>query len=474
MNEQIPDNNDSMEFNNSETEQNRVTLNTNEESSEEATEVHAENNSETVKTAAIALTADAAATEDAGDTAKESRNGAAKSAENEKMLGSSATVVSAPPNRNKRFSKFAAIAGISLVSAIVGSLTTVAAIPYIYPNTSTNTQLSSVQGTTKSALPVSNASSNLTNFPVAQIAKAVGPTVVGVSNFQTSRGFGGNSGLQEAGSGSGFVVDAKKGYIVTNNHVIDGAQKNTVSLSDGRNVDAKLVGADARTDLAVLQISDTANLTAVSLGDSSKLVVGEPVVAIGNPGGNDFARSVTTGVVSATNRTLNIQGEASFNLIQTDAAINPGNSGGPLVNYQGQVIGITSAKYAQQGFEGMGFAIPISDAMPTIQQLINSGVAKHPALLVSVNDQYVNYAQTNNQPLGAYIADVVANGPAAKAGITKGDVITKINDGQVQNSSDLVRELYKYNVGDKVTITFVRNGQTHQVQATLGEISSNQ
>lgn len=165
---------------------------------------------------------------------------------------------------------------------------------------------------------------------------------------------------------------------------------------------------------------------------------------------------------------------SGFNLIQTDAAINPGNSGGPLADYQGRIIGITSAKYAEQGFEGMGFAIPISNAMPTIQQLINSGVAKHPALLVSVNDQYVSYAQTNNQPLGAYISEVVENGPAAKAGITKGDVITKINEGQVLNSSDLVRELYKYNVGDKITVTFVRDGQTHEVQTTLGEISSNQ
>jgi serine protease Do len=312
------------------------------------------------------------------------------------------------------------------------------------------------------------------NFPVAQISKNVGPAVVGVSNFQSSRSSLGTSGLQEAGSGSGFIIDAKKGFIATNNHVIDGAQKITVSLSDGRNLEAKVIGADPRTDLAVLQILDVSNLTAVNLGDSSKVEVGEPVVAIGNPGGNEFARSVTTGVISATNRTLPLQGEASFGLLQTDAAINPGNSGGPLVNYQGQVIGINSVKYAEPGFEGMGFSIPISDAMPTIQQLIKFGVAKHPALLVSTNDQYTNYAKSNNKPLGAYISEVTPNGPAAKAGIVKGDVITKINNGQVQNSSDLIRELYKNNVGGKVTITYNRNGQTNQVQATLGEVSSNQ
>lgn len=368
--------------------------------------------------------------------------------------------------------KIAAITSLCLVSAIIGGLTTAATLPYIYPSNSTS--LTQTTAKTSSTTPIVNLSTNQTNFPVAQIAKNIGPAVVGVSNFQSSQGFFGNSDLQETGSGSGFIIDAQKGYIVTNNHVIDGAQKITVSLSDGRNLVAKVVGADPRTDLAVLQISDTKNLTAAKLGDSSKLEVGEPVVAIGNPGGNDFARSVTTGVVSALNRTLAIQGEASFNLIQTDAAINPGNSGGPLVDYQGQVIGINSAKYAQSGFEGMGFSIPISDALPTIQQLIATGVAKHPALLVSIDDQYINYAQSNNKPLGAYISSVTPNGPAAKAGIIKGDVITKINNVQVQNSTDLVHELYKYNVGTKITITYIRDGQTKQVQATLGEVSSNQ
>lgn len=371
-----------------------------------------------------------------------------------------------------------AIAGLCLASAFIGGLTTVASLPYIYSNSFSTAQTSSVQtpmlGT--SAVPVSNAISNSTQFPVEQIAKSVGPAVVGVSNFQSAQGFNRNnsgSGLQEVGSGSGFIIDAQKGYIATNNHVIDAAQKITVSLSDGRTLDAKLVGADPRTDLAVLQISDTNNLTAVTLGDSTNLVVGEPVVAIGNPGGNDFARSVTTGVISATNRTLAIQGEDSFGLIQTDAAINPGNSGGPLVDYQGQVIGINSAKYAQTGFEGMGFSIPISDALPTLQQLMQTGTAKHPALLVSVNDQYNTYAQGNNLPQGAYISNVTAGGPADKAGILKGDVITKINDSQVQSSADLVRQLYKYKVGDKLSVTLSRNGKTQVVQATLGEVSSN-
>ncbi|HBV87827.1 MAG TPA: trypsin [Desulfosporosinus sp.] len=361
-----------------------------------------------------------------------------------------------------------ALASLCLMSAVIGGLTTVAAVPYIYPiNISSPTQ-TTASGFTQ----VSNVTAPETNFPVAQIAKDVGPAVVGVSNFQTSRGFSGNSGLQQAGNGSGFIVNAEKGYIVTNNHVIEGAQKITVSLSDGRTLDAKLIGADPRTDLAVLQISDTTNLTAVELGDSSVVEVGESVIAIGNPVGDEFARSVTTGVISATNRALNLQGVEAHNLIQTDAAINPGNSGGPLVNYQGQVIGINSVKYAATGFEGMGFAIPISDALPTINQLIKSGVAKHPALLVSTDDQYNSYATINNKPQGAYIASVLPNGPASKAGIKNGDVITMVNDVKVEDPSDLIRELYKNNVGDKVTITYIRDERTQQVEVILGELAS--
>lgn len=387
---------------------------------------------------------------------------------NTEQKAESTYFVQQPIAKDKPKRKLAAIAGICLISAVVGGLTTVAAVPYIYPDKTS----APLQTANTSYTQVSNLSSSSTDFPVEAIAKNVGPAVVGVANFQSSRGFSFDSNLQEVGSGSGFIIDAKKGYIATNNHVIEGAQKITVSLSDGRTVDAKLIGADPRTDLAVLQISDTSNLTAVTIGDSSKVQVGESVVAIGNPGGDEFARSVTTGVISATNRNLDLQGEASYNLIQTDAAINPGNSGGPLVNYQGQVIGINSAKYAQTGFEGMGFAIPISDAMPTLQQLIDTGVAKHPALLVTTDDQYNDYAKVNSKPQGAYISGVQLNGPAGKAGIQRGDIITKVDNVQIQNSSDLVRELYKHKVNEKVSITFIRDGQTKNVDVTLGELSS--
>lgn len=325
---------------------------------------------------------------------------------------------------------------------------------------------------------------NTSSYPVVTIAENVGPTVVTISNFQSvsSQGFifggsGFNSGndnnLIEVATGSGFIIDASNGYIVTNNHVIEGAKKISVSLSDGRNLDASLIGADSRTDLAVIKINDTSNITAVNIGDSSKLQVGEPVVAIGNPGGEEFAGSVTAGVVSATNRTLDIQGESSFNLIQTDAAINPGNSGGPLVNYLGQVIGINSAKFQKTGFEGMGFAIPISDAIPTIQQLIQRGYASHAGLSVQISSQYTKeYAAQKGWPIGAYIIKIVAGGPADQAGLKEGDIITKFDDKTISDSAELTHELFKHSSGDKVKLTYYRNGATQDITVTLVEIKS--
>jgi serine protease Do len=369
------------------------------------------------------------------------------------------------------------VACLCIFSAIGGGVATIG-FSDLHGSTISSTSTLSPKFSSAMSPTVRLSTDQSSNYPTVQIAQEVGPAVVNITNYQsidnTFDGFQfGSSGLQEVDSGSGFIIDAKNGYIVTNNHVIAGAQKIMVNLSDGRNVQAKVVGADPLTDLAVLQIS-APNLIAVHLGDSTKLQVGEPVVAIGNPGGIQFARSETAGIISATNRMLDLQGEDSFNLIQTDAAINPGNSGGPLVNYQGEVIGINSAKFDEQGFEGMGFAIPISDALPTIEQLIKTGAAEHPALMVSINDQYDSYAQYNGLPQGAYIASVTPNGPADKAGLQAQDVITEIDDYTVHNSADLVHALYQYKVGDKVTVTFIRDGQTKKVQITLGEISSNQ
>ena len=372
-------------------------------------------------------------------------------------------------NNSGRRRGFFSTVVVALISALLGGVIAVAMVPAIYGTKAPTNQVVLNGGPTN---PTVN-TGEVTNFPVAQIAKATGPAVVGIANFKSTGAIFGGSALTEVASGSGFIIDAKNGYIVTNNHVVAGAEKIVVSLADGRNIDAKLVGSDPRTDLAVVQIADTKDLIATKQGDSAKLQVGEPVVAIGNPGGQEFARSVTTGVISATNRILNIEGEASFNLIQTDAAINPGNSGGPLVNYQGEVIGINSAKNQETGFEGMGFAIPISDALPTITQLIEKGYASHPGLNVQIDPRYTaEYASQKGSPAGAYVAKVTPGGPADKAGIRIADVLTKINGKDIKSSLGLTHELFKYKPGDTVTVTIFRENKTMDVSVTLVEIKS--
>lgn len=371
------------------------------------------------------------------------------------------------------------IALVVIISSLVSGVTALAVAPILYQDISSAQALQFVQAqagdsskdTSVTTLSTEILANNTAEYPVVQIAKVVGPAVVGISNFQNRGNMFGRTGeMTEVGSGSGFIIDSKKGLIVTNNHVIEDGEKIVVSLADGRNITGELVGADTRTDLAVIRIQAD-NLTEISIGDSSLAQVGEPVVAIGNPGGEDFARSVTTGVISATNRFLSLEGEASFNLLQTDAAINPGNSGGPLVNYNGKVIGINSAKNSEDGYEGMGFAIPITDAMPIISQLIEKGYAVHPGLLVSIDSRYtVEWASQRGWPAGVYLSSVSSDGPAYQAGLQAGDVLTKINGVEITTSHELNHQLFKYKVGDTVTVTYYRQGQTKDVKIILAEL----
>lgn len=375
-------------------------------------------------------------------------------------------------DRNERKPRIISTVLLAVISAILGGLIAVVLVPAIYPQ---NDILNSGNNVVLQQGPVPPVTSDggAGQSPVINIASTVGPTVVGVANFQYRGSIFGGGGMSEVGSGSGFIIDAKNGYIVTNNHVVEGAEKLMISLADGRDISGTLVGADPRTDLAVVKIEDTKDLKAVQLGDSNKLRVGESVVAIGNPGGREFARTVTTGVVSATDRFLMLQGEASFNLIQTDAAINPGNSGGPLVNYGGQVVGINSAKQDAPGFEGMGFAIPISDALPVVKQIIEKGYASHPALEVNIDDRYTEeYASYKGWPAGCYIAKVQFDGAAAKAGLQAGDIVTAVNGVTITNSLELTHQLFKYKPGDKVKVTYFRGGDTKTVDIALGEIRS--
>ena len=282
----------------------------------------------------------------------------------------------------RRAAQMKTILATGFAGAVIGGFLSAGVIvPICTAGVASKPALSSVteqQSSGSLNAPYAPASSS---YPVVDVAKKTVPAVVTICNFQSianpesqpENNDLNNNNLIQMGSGSGFIIDANQGYIVTNYHVIEGAKKLLVCLANGDRVYGTLVGADASTDLAVIKLSSPKNLTAVELGDSSQIQVGEPVVVIGNPYGDELAGSVTTGIVSAVKR--NLPDESRFDLIQTDAAINPGNSGGPLLNYRGQVIGINSAKYSQAGVEGIGFAIPITEAMPVIRELIEKGYA---------------------------------------------------------------------------------------------------
>jgi len=334
-------------------------------------------------------------------------------------------------------------------------------------------------------LPLSSDNNNF-NL-ITNIAKIVSPSVVGIdTSVSYSNGY--RSALVPEGSGSGIIIDSQ-GYIVTNNHVVDGASKITVNLSDGRKFPAQLIGKDAKTDLAVLKINAT-NLIPAKLGDSSKLEVGELAVAIGNPLGESFAGTVTAGIISGLNR--NLQSDyGPVNLIQTDAAINPGNSGGPLVNSNGEVIGITSVKLTSTGgsdtqdpfgmfqsqstpVEGMGFAIPINEAKPIIDELIKHGYVERPVMGVSVQEVTSQDAAQYNIPVGLYIAQVQQGSGADAAGLQAGDVITAVDGTKVDTFDSLQSIISKHKVGDTITVTFWRNGKTLTTKVKLMSSSNAQ
>lgn len=316
----------------------------------------------------------------------------------------------------------------------------------------------------QSATPVANSDKKL--LSVVEIAKKVGPTVVGINIKTQSISIFGR--MQEAeGSGSGIILTAD-GYIVTNNHVIDGANSITVVLSDGKEYDAKLTGADSRTDLAVIKI-DASNLPYATLGNSSDLQVGELAVAIGNPLGNELAGTVTGGYISALNRSI-IVDDKEFNLIQTDAAINPGNSGGALVNNYGEVIGINSVKMSAEGVEGIGFAIPIDTAKPIIEDLKTSGyVTGRPVIGIGGRNVTQQDSVYYNIPVGIYVSQISPYSAAEKAGMQIGDVIIEFNGEKVTTVDELNGKKEAYKVGDTVTLTYVRNGETRKSNLTLTE-----
>ena len=297
------------------------------------------------------------------------------------------------------------------------------------------------------------------NTPIVAAAKKVGPAVVGITNKAYVRDIFNRVQLTERGTGSGVIYD-KSGLIATNNHVVEGASEIIVSLTDGRSVKGKVLGADAATDLAVVKIDEN-NLPVADFGDSSTLQVGEPAIAIGNPLGLEFRGSVPAGVISALNRSIQL-GERKFDLIQTDAAINPGNSGGALVNMYGQVIGINSSKIAQ-GYEGIGFAIPINSAKEIVDKLIANGyVPGRPKLGVTyyaANQQssYRMIVQLKELPAGTLvIKSINSDSDLANTDARAGDMIIAVNGKDLDNSNTLLELIEKSKVGDTLTLTLCR------------------
>lgn len=306
------------------------------------------------------------------------------------------------------------------------------------------------------------------NTPVVQAAKTVGPAVVGITNKAVVRDWF-NMPVETEGVGSGAIFRSD-GYIVTNNHVIDGAKELIVSLSDGRSLKGKVVGADETTDLAVVKV-DAANLPTAKFADSDQIVVGEPAIAIGNPLGLEFKGSVTSGVVSALNRTLDNSDER-VKLLQTDAAINPGNSGGALVNADGEVIGINSAKLAASGVEGMGFAIPSNTVQSIVKEIMEKGYVAHPYLGITVFDPETaaRFGYSLDIDKGVYIFKLVLGGPSDKAGLQRGDIILKVDGEEVNSVSELRAKVAAHKVGDTVTLTIDRNDRERTVDVTLQEM----
>lgn len=329
-------------------------------------------------------------------------------------------------------------------------------------------------GTTVSSLSTTTSSAPIaakTDGTIAAAAAKIQPSVVTISV----------TGAQESGTGTGVIIRSD-GYILTNNHVVSVAGNGgsiQVLTDDGRQVAAKIVGTDEPDDLAVIKVDGLSNLTAATFAKSSNLVVGQAVVAVGAPLG--LSNTVTSGIVSSTARPVRAgdNDQSIFNAVQTDAAINPGNSGGPLVDLNGNVVGINAAiatagsgglqipgQSQQSGSIGIGFAIPSDEASRIANELIATGKATHAVIGVQVNQS--SNGQSTNTTLGATLSTVQSGSPAANAGLKAGDVITAVGNQRIEDADGLVAAIRSHAPNDKVTLTYTRDGKTNTTDVTLG------
>ena len=372
------------------------------------------------------------------------------------IYGTGAAPVNRPPNKAKKL--FAAIGFVILVSLISVASCAAFLAASGHLNVTGNSEYRVNQVSSSGVTSVSSSGTGALSTP--DIIQKVLPSVVGITTATASG----------AGSGSGIVF-SEDGYIVTNQHVIKDAISITATLSDGSEYEAALVGQDERTDLAVIKIA-ASNLTAAAIGNSDELVQGETVLVIGNPLGETLSGSTTQGIVSALGREIEVEGRI-MHYLQTDAAVNPGNSGGPLVNAAGLVVGVTSAKISSSYTEGLGFAIPINEAVPVIEELINNGyVTGRPIIGISGENVSAQVSALYKIPEGVYVRYIDPDSGAYSAGIQPGDVITALNGKEIKTISELNNERDNYSAGDTVTLTVFRSGNVRNIDVVLGEASN--
>ena len=383
---------------------------------------------------------------------------------------------------SKKWGQLLLIILISFFSGVLGSFTTL--------QLSQKQNTSQTNTTTVSKTAVKN--ENSTTQAVDKVKDAVVSVITYSANSQNSL-FGSaetdtDTNTEQVSSEGSGVIYKKEGnfaYLVTNTHVISGAKKVDIRLADGTKVPGEIVGSDTYSDIAVVKIAADKVTTVAEFGDSDQLTVGETAIAIGSPLGSEYANTVTQGIVSSLNRNVSLKSEdgqaISTKAIQTDTAINPGNSGGPLINIQGQVIGITSSKIATNGgtsVEGLGFAIPSNDAINIINQLEKNGKVIRPALgiqMVNLSNLSSTDLQRLNVPssitAGVVVRSVQTSMPA-NGHLQQYDVITKVDDKAISSTTELQSALYSHSIGDSMTITYYRNGKEETTTIKLDKSTS--
>jgi serine protease Do len=363
-------------------------------------------------------------------------------------------------NRRKGFWYFLGYLSFGVLGILLGAVLVYGLFYYMAPDHPAQQPVGVVKNPTNEA-PVTTVNPDNT---LADVVEQVMPAVVGVNkHVYVTRS--GEQSLEEVESGSGVIVTAD-GYIVTNQHVVENADKISILIPDMGPYDAELIGMDALTDLALLKIEEN-GLTAMSLGNSDALRVGESVVAIGNPLGY-FQQTVTAGIISALGRQVRVPySEYAYTFIQTDALVNPGNSGGPLVNLSGEIIGINTAKISLAGVEGIGLAIPSNTVKRVMDDLWQHGRVIRPHLGVVIDD-WLDYSG-GLPDKGVLIVDIAPDSAASRAGLLPGDIIVAIDGYDVLYLAQLFDRLFSYYPGDTVTMTYFREGEQFEVSVTLGE-----